>query len=206
MRKLMILSWMFILIFTFSLSHSTAQATTYTFTPTPIDMYDLDHSYAYSWQINWSLPAGQTITGASLSFSGIYDWTAESNILYLQLMDTTPSNGTDMTHGIIQYYDNQASGNYFSSSGIQLTSQSFTTTPVPYTYTFNSTQLNTLATYASDGKFYLGFDPDCHYYNSGITFTITTSQSVPEPSTFLFLGSGLLLGFVFLRKRVKQNI
>jgi hypothetical protein len=148
MRKLMILSWMFILIFTFSLSHSTAQATT--FTPTPSDMYNLDHSYAYSWQINWSLPAGQTITGASLSFSGIYDWATESNSLHLQLMDTTPSigtNDTDMHNGIIRYYDydNQVTDDYFSN-GILLTSQSFTTTPVPYTYTFNSTQLNTLAT------------------------------------------------------------
>ncbi len=103
----MILSWIIILVFSFS------KAQAITFSPIPNDLYELDHSYAYSWQINWSVPVGQTITGASLVFEDIYNWANESNTLFLRLMDNTPSNGTNMNHGILRYYDNQADGDYF---------------------------------------------------------------------------------------------
>ena len=35
----------------------------------------------------------------------------------------------------------------------------------------------------SDGNFGFGIDPDCHYYNDGITFNITTTHEAPEPAT-----------------------
>jgi hypothetical protein len=56
--------------------------------------------------------------------------------------------------------------------------------------------LDTLTSYSgNNGVFGLGLDPDCHYYNSGITFTITTQstiqQPVPEPSSLLGLALGM---------------
>jgi hypothetical protein len=212
MKKMMLLGWIIILVFSFS----KAQAGSYLFTPSQNDLFDLDHSYAYSWKINWSLPAGETIVGASLFFNDIYNWAQENNdILYLQLMDTSPIGGTNVATRIWQYIDNQASGDYFSNFGIQLATYTDpddqnsnpSHSAADWTYNFTNTtpgfQLTTLKNYAADGTFYLGFDPDCHYYNNGINFTIITErQSVPEPSTFLFLGSGLLLGMGLMRKQI----
>jgi hypothetical protein len=80
------------------------------------------------------------------------------------------------------------------------------------TYTFDNT-LNTsldepdsligiLTAYALNGSFGFGIDPDCHYYNDGITFTVTT-EPVPEPTTILLLGLGLV-GLAGIRRKFQN--
>lgn len=63
-----------------------------------------------------------------------------------------------------------------------------------------------LMSYASDGVFGLGFDPDCHFYNNGITLTLTATKNVnvvPEPATLMLFGAGLLCFASRMRKKVQ---
>jgi hypothetical protein len=64
---------------------------------------------------------------------------------------------------------------------------------------FNSAQLDVLRAYAVDGRIALGFDPDCHFYNCGVNFSINTAV-VPAPSAILLAGLGTTL-VGWLRRR-----
>jgi len=88
-----------------------------------------------------------------------------------------------------------------------LTSQSFSTTPTNYLYTFTADQLRALNTYVANGRdVALGFDPDCHYFNDGLEFTITTA-AVPEPSSLVVASTGVLIlvGYAWRRRHAATS-
>ncbi len=71
-------------------------------------------------------------------------------------------------------------------------------------YSFLSLGLvDDLTSYAGNGRFGFGFDPDCHFFNDGVELVIQTTNA-PVPSTLLLLGSGLF-GLVGVRRRKKKS-
>ncbi|MCX7927464.1 MAG: hypothetical protein N2606_04935, partial [Candidatus Omnitrophica bacterium] len=167
------------------------------FSPNPSDLYDLDHHYYYTWGINWQIPENHQITSATLSFYNINNWEWEENdILYVNLLDSALS-------GINMFLDDQELGNAFTGKGWLLFdyTDSDENLPANLVYSFNAAQLGLLNQVSADGNFGFGFDPDCHYFNDNIKFTVTT-KVVPEPTAaYLFLWGGGIISFIIKRKK-----
>ena len=83
MKKLMLVFCSIVLVFSFS---QVCSASTFTFEPTPVDMWDLDHYKYYTWGIDWNVPTGESIIGASLFFDDIRNWDSNPNDLWVTLL------------------------------------------------------------------------------------------------------------------------
>jgi hypothetical protein len=180
------------------------KANIYTLQPPPLpnhDLWDLAHYQHYAWKITPSelnLSSGEIITGASLFFDNIANWDDQPNSLYISLLC-----GDDLSFAGEVYTGDDTLGSgddvLANFAGLPLvTFENLPNWPQDLTYNFTTSDLAMLNIFAEDGIFGIGFDPDCHFFNDGITFTIET---IPEPATCLLLGLGAVLAIGRKRKR-----
>ena len=189
-----------------------AKATQYTYNFSPSGLGTMDGLDYYTWGISWGLPSGQTIVDATLTYSSLYLTTADANPparFYSTLLNTAPL-------GVSSHYDgdnNAANPTPNGTSVFLLGTASFSGvgsgySSLVYDFATISGALAALNTDIGDGRFGLGFDPDCYYTDSGITLTITTSDgthhtNVPDATSTVALFGAALLGMVVFCQMLK---
>ena len=179
------------------LTVQSAGAASIDFQPTPVDLYDLDHYKYYTWGINPAIPSGDTIVSASLSFDNISNYDSGPNTLWVHLLERARPL-------VVVHTDTLGGGDDFGGQGILLNQWiDLSASPQDITYNFDSGELTELIGYLGDGNFGLGFDPDCHFLNDGVTLTLNTAP-VPIPGAFLLFGSGLIGLAGYRRKKSKS--
>ncbi|HUS46543.1 MAG TPA: PEP-CTERM sorting domain-containing protein [Phycisphaerae bacterium] len=181
-------------LFVVSLGLSAASADTiHTFSPSPRDLYDLDHSRYYTWGIDRTWEANDVVVGATLTFYNIRNWDDNPNVLYVNLLDYAPL-------GVRSYWDGEDPNNAFEGQGAELvTYVDLPSTSQTLTHQFTPAQLVAMNEYDDGGRFALAFDPDCHFYNCGVSLeVITASTPVPEPSSLALIAIGA--GGLILRR------
>lgn len=199
---------------------SQGAVTPLSFTPNPADLNDLDHHSLYTWRIDSGLPTA-TVTGATLTFVNIRNWDSNPNTLFIHLLDTAKYAGVaqfidDKTNSVpvSDITDDFANTRYHNDSGWLvaagtgdklLDAHSFGTTATTYVYNFTASELTTLNNFIRNGgDVALGFDPDCHYFNDGIKFDLTTA-SVPEvPAAAPLAAVVALVAGAQMRRRKSQ--
>lgn len=201
-----------------------AVADTLTYRPVPSDLYDLDHHNLYTWRVGGVNLGAYTVTGATLTFSNIRNWDGNPNMLYVHLFDTAVYGGvasfiddnpasapvTDIRDDFVDprwHNGTNAIGQPApwliapGTAGVHLFDESFGTTPETFVYGFTSGEIALLNTFIlNGGNFALGFDPDCHFWNDGVTLRLTTAR-VPEPGLMALLGTAVAAVWASRRRR-----
>ena len=190
---------------------SISQATTITASSIP----QMSYQYGYEWGIN--LGSGVQLASASITLNATVANTTQG-YLFISLLDTTPVSGITSTSGNTEaspatdFWASQVTGNnsagkpkYVSIATLHYGTSWGSGNNDGKTITINITgnALTDLNSYLSTSPrgFNIGFDPDCIYNFSSLSFTYTTRSVVPDTaSTVFLLGAGLLGLEIFRRK------
>lgn len=207
MKKLIFMSFFLFVVFAgISTSHATIY-NSYEFQPIPTDMGgELNHAFYYSWSMGLNLSPGEVVTGAQLFINPIWDASGDpNNVLFINLLDTPLTLDEILSANLSRERDHQNGyNNDWGGAGPLIAAYNASTVWPGDSVVFNFGYAQLLALnqfILNDNTFGLGFDPDCYFRVRGLTFKVTTA--VPEPSSLLLLGSGLVGVAFYFRRRKK---
>jgi hypothetical protein len=157
-----------------------ALALEFTFDPDMWDLDDLDHYCAYTWGIDISHLAGMTICDVELRIDDITNFDSGPNVLWVHLLDDAPL-------GVRQLWDGHDSVDEFAGLGPLIDAWTDTNGPgVLNDLTYVMSTLGLLQTtreYAADGVLAFALDPDCHFWNNGVTVVVDVVGCSPVECT-----------------------
>ncbi len=144
----------------------------FTFTPDPADLEDLDHFKWYTWGIDVTVLEGRFIEEVELRFENISNWDDETNVLYIHLLD-------DADMGVSTGVDDQDPADHFDGMGPLIAAwedENSADTVENLSYFFSQLDLvDDAQVFVLDGVLGIALDPDCHFYNDGVSLIITAS-------------------------------
>lgn len=175
----------------------------------------MDHGSLYTLQIN-SIPtiqSGYFVSDATLTVSGLTNWANEDWKLWVNLMDQKGANA-----GLSSWTDPRPNDVYpfhndLPWGGTQLGSVTgHTTASTTWVHSFSQAELTSLTAYINNGgNIAFGFDPDCHFNISSISFGMDVGPNnippseVPEPASIVLVGTALLASLGTLRRKRAQR-
>lgn len=205
--------------------------------PSNFDNLNGQYAYTWGFNHGLDLSKVE-ITSAKITFLNIRNWDRSDYTLHLSLLNLDNNNeevpiginkiwdGDRPGDKLEQNYDsdNRKELNVYSSADAKFINGDWNDDRIinywytgwdeegsDITYDFSkgtNSEISFLNAFAADGTIGLGFDPDCHFYNSGISFSLTTAlkppSDVPEPTTMLLFGTGLAALAGLRRKRNKS--
>lgn len=154
---------------------------------------NLHHYYYYTLGLR-DLNDGREIDVLNVVFHDIYNWTIEDNWLNVYIFDEAATLGWKR---VDIDYENVTSPDWsLLYNATCLGTWSYVEDAKDVVFTTSDSSL--LAYLQGGQSFGIGIDPDCHFLGSNIT--VETNAPVPEPTTLILLGIGIL-SLIGFRKR-----
>jgi hypothetical protein len=176
----------------------------YKYTYETDDLNSLDHRRIYAWGMEpqWDTDL-EVVVFVKVSFKNLRNYNDEENDLYVNLLDTTLHLGV---HSMPEFSPMPA--NWFEILGpASVLVEHYEDLPdygQDRSFELTSAELIKFNEFASDGRFGLGLDPDCHFYSCGTEVEVHTAL-IPEPATLGLLGIGALGQALRFRRRRRRR-